>query len=364
MIVWGGDSGDLTPLGSGGIYDPAANSWSAVSTVGAPSPRELAAAVWTGDEMLVWGGAHYTPGLINSTVLNDGASYDPVRNAWTPLPSAGAPVARNFHTAVWTGTEMIVWGGYSSAISPTNPLNFKAVNTGAIYDPLTRTWKTMSTVNAPSPRGLHSAVWTGSRMIVWGGDDGHDSDIGGGGLYDPVTDTWTPISTAGQPSGRDDHTAVWTGSRMIVWGGYANTNETNTGGVFDPSTNSWKPTSTTAAPSARELHTAVWTGSRMVVWGGWTGQADANSGGVYSPGADSWSATTTSGAPSGREQASAVWTGARMIVWAGYDGHADVNSGGVYSLASIPCPPGAHRGCIAPVTNPSPAPIPRNHATR
>jgi hypothetical protein len=27
------------------------------------------------------------------------------------VTTINAPSARNFHTAVWTGTEMIVWGG-------------------------------------------------------------------------------------------------------------------------------------------------------------------------------------------------------------------------------------------------------------
>lgn len=357
MIVWGGDSGNLTPLGSGGIYDPKANTWSAVSTISAPSPRESAAAVWTGQNMIVWGGVHYTSNVVDSRSLNDGASYDPSTDTWAPLPSAGAPSARYLHSAVWTGTEMIVWGGYSSATSPTNPLNFQALNTGAAYDPFTRTWRAISTVNAPSARGLHTAVWTGSRMIVWGGDNGRDTDIGGGGIYDPAADKWTPVSTAGEPSGRDDHTAVWTGSKMVVWGGFSSSTQTNTGGVFDPASQTWKPTSTAGAPSTRELHTAVWSGSRMIVWGGWTGQSHTNTGGLYDPATDSWTATTTAAAPASREQATAVWTGSSMIVWAGYDGHADVDSGGMYFPATIPCPPAARRGCIAPVLPPPVAPF-------
>jgi hypothetical protein len=31
------------------------------------------------------------------------------------------------------------------------------------------TWTTISTINAPAPRASHTAVWTGSEMIVWGG---------------------------------------------------------------------------------------------------------------------------------------------------------------------------------------------------
>ena len=50
--------------------------------------------------------------------LNDGGRYDPAANTWTALPTSGAPAARDYHTAVWTGSEMIVWGGDGSA-SPT-----------------------------------------------------------------------------------------------------------------------------------------------------------------------------------------------------------------------------------------------------
>jgi hypothetical protein len=75
-----------------------------------------------------------------------------------------------------------------------------------------------------------------------------------------IDDTWTATSTINAPSARGGHTAVWTGSEMIVWGG----NLTNTGGRYNPSTDSWTATSTTNAPTARSEHTAVWTGSEMI----------------------------------------------------------------------------------------------------
>ena len=73
------------------------------------------------------------------------------------------------------------------------------------------------------------------------------------------------------PSGREFHTAVWTGSEMIVWGGYSSGHYLNTGGRYNPSTDSWTATSTTNAPAGRDSHTAVWTGSEMIVWGGYDG---------------------------------------------------------------------------------------------
>ena len=88
----------------------------------------------------------------------------------------------------------------------------------------------------------------------------------------PCTDdTWTATSTTNAPSARSVHTAVWTGSEMIVWGGAVTTTAFNTGGRYNPSTDSWTATSTTNAPTARDCHTAVWTGSEMIVWGGLSG---------------------------------------------------------------------------------------------
>src|SRR6266566_4284247 len=102
---------------------------------------------------------------------------------------------------------------------------------------------------------------------------------------DPCTlDTWTATSTTNAPDARFGHTAVWTGSEMIVWGGSNGSGSLNTGGRYNPSTDTWTATSTTNAPDARFFHTAVWTGSEMIVWGGFNGSSHFNTGGRYSAG--------------------------------------------------------------------------------
>src|SRR6266705_1074237 len=143
------------------------------------------------------------------------------------------------------------------------------------------TWTATSTTNAPAARGLHTAVWTGSEMIVWGGFDG--SYFNTGGRYNPGTDSWTATSTTSAPAARDGHTAVWTGSEMIVWGGINYPTLFNTGARYTPSTDNWTAISTASAPDARYLHTAVWTGSEMIVWGGGGGNA-LNTWGRYNTG--------------------------------------------------------------------------------
>src|SRR5262249_49793960 len=127
-------------------------------------------------------------------------------------------------------------------------------------------------------RFFPSAVWTSSEMIVWGGDTG--IYLNTGGRYNPSTDSWTGTSINNAPSPREAHTAVWTGSEMILWGGQGNGGFLNTGGRYKPGTDSWTSTSSTGAPTSREFHTAAWTGSQMIVWGG-IGGGYVNSGGRY-----------------------------------------------------------------------------------
>ena len=121
-------------------------------------------------------------------------------------------------------------------------------------------WTATSTTNAPSARDLQTAVWTGSEMIVWGGNV-NGTQFNTGGTYNPITDSWTATTTANAPEARYVHTAVWTGSEMIVWGGSHSGSRLNTGGRYNPSTDSWTATTATNAPGARYQHTAVWTGS-------------------------------------------------------------------------------------------------------
>ena len=152
--------------------------------------------------------ANYTLPVISTHSTSSIPSGGCTDDTWTPTSLTNVPDPRAFPTAVWTGSEMIVWGGYPQ------------LNTGGRYNPSTDSWTATSTVNAPAGRELHTAVWTGSEMIVWGGDNGSGVYLNTGGRYNPSTDSWTATSTANAPDRRDGHTAVWTGSEMIVWGGY------------------------------------------------------------------------------------------------------------------------------------------------
>ena len=59
--------------------------------------------------MIVWGG-------VGDIFSNDGGRYNPTGNSWTAVTTSGAPAGRHLHTAVWTGSEMLVWGGFNGSI--------------------------------------------------------------------------------------------------------------------------------------------------------------------------------------------------------------------------------------------------------
>ncbi len=178
------------------------------------------------------------------------------------------------------------------------------------------TWQLLTNGTSPAPRKLHTVVWTGTEMIIWGGANG-STNFNDGGRYNPTTKTWTTISTNGAPSGRYYHTAVWTGGEMIVWGGLNGSSNFNDGARYNPTSNTWTPIATNGSPVARYSHTAVWTGSEMIIWGGWNGASNFNSGGRYNPTANTWLAVTTNVAPTARYGHAAVWTGGELIVWGG-----------------------------------------------
>src|SRR2546430_4017570 len=106
-------------------------------------------------------------------------------------------------------------------------------------------------------------------MIVWGGiGSGYSFYLESGGRYNPGTDTWAATSIANVPTPRSGHTAVWTGSEMIVWGGSGDAGDLNTGGRDNPGTDSWTATSTPNGPTSPSDHPAAWTRNEMIVRGG------------------------------------------------------------------------------------------------
>ena len=271
-----------------------AEGWTPMSTVGAPVATEGAPAVWTGTEMIVFGSA------------TTSGAYNPVTNSWRPISTVGAP-ACCFPVVIWTGTEALLWGG-------------TAQGGGSRYNPTTDTWKAISTVGAPAAAA--PAVWTGTEMITWGGETSATSQVNTGGRYNPVTDTWVPTTMTNAPLARSGHQMVWTGSEVLIVGGlYYQLSNNLRYWVFDlsryrPDTDSWA-TTTAFAGDGNGL-SMNWTGSEAIVWGGSVGGgAYYNRGYRYSPSTAKATSTSLTGAPSARAGHAAFWTGTQLLIWGG-----------------------------------------------
>ncbi|MDQ6948687.1 MAG: hypothetical protein M3256_21130 [Actinomycetota bacterium] len=294
-----------TPEASGGHWRPLARS--------PLNPRIAAGALWTGTNMLVWGG------FDGRTLRNDGGAYDPVANRWELVPDAPLS-SRSRYTLVWTGKEMVVWGGWGLKVDLPRVVDQSEgpQADGAAYDPATRRWRAM----APAPiegRGAHSAVWTGKEMVVWGGSGGPFGPVlGDGAAYDPATDRWRPI-TAAPLAARSEHSGTWTGSAMILWGGDHSSSgnaDVPDGAAYDPSTDSWTMLPPGGAGlGAKDIRTA-WTGSELLLVGGF-GPGSGNPpffGAAYNPSRGQWR-TIASPIPD-MAGSTVLWTGDELLVWA------------------------------------------------
>jgi hypothetical protein len=172
IVVWTGTE----MLGWGGssflAYDPTHDAWSTLPSVGQPSTsRAGPAAVWTGTEMIIWGGATLlsnppSGGPYESALLADGAAYNPTTKTWRSISAPNTGLMGP--AAVWTGTEMLVWGG-SDEYNCGGGADCPGSNLGYRYNPTTDQWQYITTVNAPGPRTGPGAVWTGTSLMIWGG---------------------------------------------------------------------------------------------------------------------------------------------------------------------------------------------------
>ena len=310
MFVYGGGyyrSFHVAQIGIGELYDPESDTWTRISTEGAPSNRDSAHSFWTGEEVIVWGGINY------DGQQNDGAFYNPATDTWRPISSINAPIARNDDSVVFTGDALIVWGGYEED---------EYVNTGYSYNLENNSWTEISRVNAPAKRSSHTAVWTGDEMIVWGGYGGFEfGSLNDGAAYNPVNDTWRTISNVNAPTPRRNPYQAWTGDEVVIWGGRQGEN-LNVGGRYSPSEDKWTSMTGLNAPDTFNSRFGsdqmTWTGTEIVVWGGY----NQPNGARYNAKLDSWSTITSTGAPASRVFFTNTWTGDEFIVWGGrtYDG--------------------------------------------
>ncbi len=306
LIVWGGEIASGLFSNTGGIYNPAADTWSALSTFDSPVARSKHSAVWTGTEMLIWGGVN------GSGYLSDGKRFDPDLQLWSPMSAINAPTARAGQTTVWTGTHLVIWGGVNED---------GLLADGSIYYPDTDTWENLPSSGAPVARQNATAVWTGDSIVVFGGT-GVDGELSTGARLTfsiGVPSAWQVLSNTNAPNARSGHSMVWSGSAVLVFGGENSEGLLGDGFAYDPAGNSWSALSSNGAPTARREHSSVWIGSEMIVVGGNTESGTSSNAFAYSPVDDSWRSISGS-ALLARAESTVVWIGDELVVFGGIDG--------------------------------------------
>lgn len=241
--------GEQAPA-DGAAYDPVADSWRMLppAPVAADTGDQLTyEGVWTGSELVVWGGPE-----------GAGAAYEPSTDSWREIAAAPLGARRGFVSA-WTGSEMIVVGGQAQGLG-TLPIDVGELGDGAAYDPATDQWRTIAAQGSAGSYG--AAVWCAGSFVLL--DDITDSSSPGSTAerFDPVSDAWTalPASPVEQVSG-----AVCADSSILAVGTAAD-RVTSAAAMLDLGSGSWKELTAPRMLDAVEP-AVVWTGDQVVVAG-------------------------------------------------------------------------------------------------
>jgi hypothetical protein len=288
LIEWGGaivtsapDAGSrLVGTQTGAIYDPASNAWTAMSTKGAPAAR-VAPGAWTGSQLAIWGGhsadTSWTDAGRNECVVSDyvnqasgclqygdGALYDPARDVWTPMAATGAPKPRFDHLLVWTGDRVLVWGGGEQGLpdSTLGSSGEQCLNDGGLYDPVAQTWTTV----AASPPSLRTDICLGVSRLLWTGDYlATDEDVDAvWWLFDPHSNSWSTLDLPGTAPVTNCEVSMAAQAGALV--AVCTVDSVRTLVLRPAGEKAWRsyplPSDVAQGPHL------LWTGRRLFVWGG------------------------------------------------------------------------------------------------
>lgn len=325
-------------------------SWRTLPKAPLPSNRMgQLTSVWTGSQMIVFGRAGRGPGGIGP-YLNMAAAHTPATGGWRRLHPPNLPGGSGGYEggghSVWTGTEMLVtalpgWGyaprtgrWRQRALDGVSPISGVVVwtgeemvgwgggccgessNAGSAFDPVTNATRSLAT--APlAPRQTVAGAWTGTELIVAGGADADGHTFRDAAAYNPCTDAWRRIAPL--PTRYRGTITAWTGREMLLVGGSP---RAGVGFAYDPRTDRWRTLPRMSGDNWWGGNSvSVWTGRRLLVFGGQVlpsrpGARVAPARGVaYTPATNRWSSLPASPLTGNLRDLTAVWTGRQMLVW-------------------------------------------------
>jgi N-acetylneuraminic acid mutarotase len=237
------------------------------------------------------GGYIYTYGFDNVSAESIITRYNPLTNAWQKLSNlpAGLLAAKDRPTFLWTGTELVVWGG-------------NGATDGYRYNPNSNSWTTMSNTNAPSARNFYLSCFTGTELLIWGGSDvNNGTGLSSGARYNIAGNTWSGMSESNAPAFLFGANCIKEGNALYIYGGSSSNVYSNKVNKYDLINNAWTQNTPggTAVPVRSGAGLMSSNGFIYMYGGTYTPQFGItqflNDGYVYNIAGNSWSVNVGSG---------------------------------------------------------------------
>lgn len=283
-------------------------------------PRAAHAAVWTGEELLIFGG---TNGADVGEPLRSGLAFHPASETWREI--APSPVGVSWWPGmkvVWTGDRLIAVTAVSDDETWTKQI--------LTYWPEDDTWEVATFPDERTHIG--AVVWTGAEVLLVGGD--HNAPDDTAWAFEPGIGQWRQLTNP-PIDPVEEMRGVWAGDEAIFFGGYAGP-QPSPAVAYDPETGRWRSLTTAPADWYYFNHLA-WTGEVLIVYSGHTGPGHPDRLLIYHRATDSWSESSPMPMLPA-ERLAGAWTGDRLIIWGGYatygehdeDGDAVFGHGAMY----------------------------------
>ncbi len=211
FMLFGGDSNvwhDPALYNDTWSYDTSSDTWSRLSPLDPPPPRQSHVLVYADDiESLVMYGGRTYPNLPVGRV----DILDSYASIWTWVEPVGTPAPRACHTLAYDREvgKSVLFGGFGDTGVPMNDTWAYMSNRSA--------WTKQYISGAPSPRGRHAMVYdTRNKVfILFGGTDGsrlfNDTWV-----YDLRSNRWTKKSPEISPSARSNNTMTFDTMNGVV----------------------------------------------------------------------------------------------------------------------------------------------------
>ena len=299
------------------LFDPVAARWTSVAPMNVTRSSHTATLLADG-RVLVTGGSTVSSAAASGYVNNASAEiYDPVANTWTAMPPMSA--ARSHHTATrLPDGKVLVVGGEN--------VLYLVEASAEVYDPVANTWTpTRTKAVSPRSQHTATLLPSGLVLVAGGFDivDGVLTPLAGAELYDPVLHTTTSTDSHGVATvtvtGGLDFTATTPmafthygqsatrlgDGRVVVAGG--NTTRTE---LFDPATATWSTQGVTAATHSTHGAVLLADGRLLVVGGTQFAQPAAE---LFDPATGLWTAAARMGVVRSNPTATLMPDGSVMV---------------------------------------------------